>query len=99
MSRDKRLNRTQEVVGSSPVSSTTSNNFRDNNLARRPAQDFLALGFFSFSNLIVASVREAPADGGSAATQGNEFLIPTPPLPSCAPAICGAAPLPSPRIP
>ncbi len=37
--------------------------------------------------------------GGSAATQGNEFLIPTPPLPPCAPAICGAAPLPSPRIP
>jgi hypothetical protein len=31
-------------------------------LARRPARDFLALGFFSFSNLIVASVREAPAD-------------------------------------
>jgi len=37
--------------------------------------------------------------GGSAATQGNEFLIPTPPLPPCASAICGAAPLPSPRIP
>ncbi len=37
--------------------------------------------------------------GGSAATQGNEFLIPTPPLPPCASAICGVAPLPSPRIP
>jgi cytochrome c peroxidase len=37
--------------------------------------------------------------GGSAATQGNELLIPTPPLPPCASAICGAAPLPSPRIP
>jgi cytochrome c peroxidase len=37
--------------------------------------------------------------GGSAATQGNESLIPTPPLPPCAPAICGVAPLPSPRIP
>jgi cytochrome c peroxidase len=37
--------------------------------------------------------------GGSAATQGNESLIPTPPLPPCASAICGVAPLPSPRIP
>ncbi len=33
--------------------------------------------------------------GGSAATQGNELLIPTPPLPRCASAICGVAPLPS----
>jgi cytochrome c peroxidase len=41
----------------------------------------------------------ACTSGGSAPTQGNEFLIPTPPLPPCAPAICGAAPLPSPRIP
>ncbi len=31
MSRDKRLNRTQEVVGSIPFSSTTSNDFRNNN--------------------------------------------------------------------
>jgi cytochrome c peroxidase len=37
--------------------------------------------------------------GGSAATQGNEFLIPTPELPPCAPAICGVAPVPSPPIP
>ena len=37
--------------------------------------------------------------GGSAATQGNEFLIPTPPLPPCASAICGVAPVPSPPIP
>ena len=37
--------------------------------------------------------------GGSAATQGNEFLIPTPPLPPCASAICAVAPLPSPRLP
>jgi cytochrome c peroxidase len=37
--------------------------------------------------------------GGSAATQGNEFLIPTPPLPPCAPAVCGVAPVPSPPIP
>jgi cytochrome c peroxidase len=37
--------------------------------------------------------------GGSAATQGNEFLISTPPLPPCASAICGVAPLPSPSIP
>ena len=37
--------------------------------------------------------------GGSAATQGNEFLIPTPPLPPCASAICGVAPVPNPPIP
>jgi cytochrome c peroxidase len=35
--------------------------------------------------------------GGSAKTQGNEFLIPTPPLPPCAPAICGVSPLPFPH--
>jgi cytochrome c peroxidase len=34
--------------------------------------------------------------GGTAATQGNEFLIPTPPLPPCATAICGVAPTPGP---
>jgi cytochrome c peroxidase len=37
--------------------------------------------------------------GGSAATQGNESLIPTPPLPPCAPEICGVEPLPDPPIP
>jgi cytochrome c peroxidase len=37
--------------------------------------------------------------GGSAKTQGNEFLIPTPPLPPCASAICGVAPLPTKPIP
>ena len=37
--------------------------------------------------------------GGSAATQGNEFLIPTPPLQNCAPAICGVPPVPNPQIP
>jgi cytochrome c peroxidase len=37
--------------------------------------------------------------GGSAKTQGNEFLIPTPPLPPCASAICGVPPLPKPPIP
>jgi cytochrome c peroxidase len=37
--------------------------------------------------------------GGSAATQGNEFLIPTPPLPPCASAVCGASPTPNPAIP
>ncbi len=37
--------------------------------------------------------------GGSAATQGNEHLIPTPSLPPCAGAICGVAPVPSPSIP
>jgi cytochrome c peroxidase len=37
--------------------------------------------------------------GGTAKTQGNEFLIPTPPLPPCASAICGAAPLPTKPIP
>src|SRR5467141_3123544 len=35
--------------------------------------------------------------GGSASTQGNEFLIPTPPLPPCAPEICRVAPRPSPN--
>jgi hypothetical protein len=35
--------------------------------------------------------------GGSAATQGNELLIPTPPLPPCATAICGVAPVPGPK--
>jgi hypothetical protein len=34
------------------------------------------------------------ATGGSAATQGNEFLIPTPELPPCAPEICGVEPVP-----
>jgi cytochrome c peroxidase len=37
--------------------------------------------------------------GGSASTQGNEFLIPTPPLPPCASAVCGVSPTPSPAIP
>ena len=37
--------------------------------------------------------------GGSAATQGNELLIPTPPLPPCASAICGALPIPNAPIP
>jgi cytochrome c peroxidase len=36
--------------------------------------------------------------GGAAATQGNELLIPTPPLPPCAPALCGVAPLPTPSV-
>jgi cytochrome c peroxidase len=35
--------------------------------------------------------------GGSASTQGNDSLIPTPPLPPCAPEICGVAPRPSPN--
>lgn len=36
--------------------------------------------------------------GGSASTQGNELLIPTPdPIPPCASEICGVAPLPSPH--
>jgi cytochrome c peroxidase len=34
--------------------------------------------------------------GGTAATQGNSSLIPTPPLPACTSAICGVAPLPGP---
>src|SRR5947209_7073325 len=34
--------------------------------------------------------------GGSAKTQGNEFLIPTPPLPPCASAVCGVPPFPKP---
>ena len=36
--------------------------------------------------------------GGSASTQGNEFLIPTPDLPPCASAICGVPPVPNPPI-
>lgn len=35
--------------------------------------------------------------GGNARTQGNETLIPTPPLPPCAQAICGAPPTPRPN--
>jgi cytochrome c peroxidase len=34
--------------------------------------------------------------GGSASTQGNETLISTPPLPSCAADICGVQPFPAP---
>ena len=34
--------------------------------------------------------------GGSAKTQGNAFLIPTPPLPPCSSTICGVAPVPGP---
>ena len=37
--------------------------------------------------------------GGTAATQGNEFLIPTPPLPACTAAVCGVPPLPTTPIP
>jgi cytochrome c peroxidase len=36
--------------------------------------------------------------GGTASTQGNEDLIPTPPLPPCAPEICNVPPLPNPPI-
>jgi cytochrome c peroxidase len=39
------------------------------------------------------------ATGGNAKTQGNESLIPTPPLPACAAAICGVPPLPTKPIP
>jgi cytochrome c peroxidase len=35
----------------------------------------------------------------SPSRQGNGFLIPTPPLPPCASAVCGVPPLPSPPIP
>jgi cytochrome c peroxidase len=38
-------------------------------------------------------------EGGMAATQGNEFLILTPPLPPCAPEVCGVEPVPNPSIP
>jgi len=37
--------------------------------------------------------------GGSASTQGNEFLIRTPPLPPCSPQVCGVPPLPTTPIP
>jgi cytochrome c peroxidase len=36
--------------------------------------------------------------GGTAATQGNGVLIPTPPLPPCPAAICGVQPVPNPPI-
>ena len=36
--------------------------------------------------------------GGTAATQGNELLVTAPPLPPCAPAICGVPPLPGPNM-
>jgi cytochrome c peroxidase len=39
------------------------------------------------------------ATGGKAATQGNEVLIKTPPLPPCFSAICDVAPLPTKPIP
>jgi cytochrome c peroxidase len=35
--------------------------------------------------------------GGTASTQGNSYIIPTPPLPPCASEICGVAPLPGPK--
>jgi len=38
------------------------------------------------------------ATGGTAATQGNESLIPTPPLPPCSPQVCGVPPLPSANV-
>ena len=34
--------------------------------------------------------------GGSAKTQGNQSLIPTPPLPPCDASICGVPPVPGP---
>jgi cytochrome c peroxidase len=34
--------------------------------------------------------------GGTPSTQGNELLIPTPPLPPCAAEVCGVAPVPAP---
>jgi cytochrome c peroxidase len=37
--------------------------------------------------------------GGTAATQGNSSLIPTPQLPVCAPEVCGLTPLPTKPIP
>jgi cytochrome c peroxidase len=37
------------------------------------------------------------APGVTASTQGNETLIPAPPLPPCASAICGVPPLPGPH--
>ena len=37
--------------------------------------------------------------GGSAKTQGNDSLIPTPPLPPCSPEVCGLFPPPIPPLP
>jgi cytochrome c peroxidase len=45
----------------------------------------------------INAYRGACMAGGSAATQGNGSLIPTPPLPPCASAVCGVAPLPGPN--
>jgi hypothetical protein len=44
-------------------------------------------------------IGKAGTANASASTQGNDSLIPTPPLPPCATAICGVAPFPSPPIP
>jgi cytochrome c peroxidase len=41
----------------------------------------------------------ACSTGGSAKTQGNEFLIKTPPLPPCSSVVCGVPPLPTKPIP
>jgi hypothetical protein len=37
--------------------------------------------------------------GGSASTQGNEVLIPTPELPPCVSAVCDVPPPPTPPVP
>jgi len=37
--------------------------------------------------------------GGSAKTQGNDTLIPTPKLPACTAVVCGVQPVPNPAIP
>jgi cytochrome c peroxidase len=46
----------------------------------------------------ISTFTGACMSGGTAATQGNEVLIPTPtPLPACASAVCGVPPLPAPK--
>jgi cytochrome c peroxidase len=48
----------------------------------------------------ISTYRGSCMTGGSAKTQGNDSLIPTPsPLPPCASAICGVPPLPQQTIP
>src|SRR5438132_1430819 len=57
MSREKRLNRTQELDGSSPFSSTKVNNFRNNDLAR-PAEPAISRRRTRVSSSASSSRRE-----------------------------------------
>ena len=56
MSRDKRLNRTQEVVGSIPISSTTSNPFVGKGAPLRAERPLALLRLEAHSHEVVAPV-------------------------------------------